>query len=118
MRNIDDNMVLSPSYLKTTAKVFQGGTWGDLHRMLAVSSGDKILYVGDHTYADILRSKRTLGWRTCLIIPELEGELQIAERLDHDTICGQGNTMMTFDLIACLLRQREGSICLFEVRET
>lgn len=26
------------------------------------------------------RSKRTLGWRTCLIIPELEGELSIAKQ--------------------------------------
>jgi len=30
-------------------------------------------------YADILRSKRTLGWRTCLIIPELEEELHISQ---------------------------------------
>ena len=35
----------------------------------------KLLYVGDHMFADILRSKRTLGWRTCLIVPELEGEM-------------------------------------------
>ena len=26
-------------------------------------------------YADILRSKRTLGWRTCLVVPELTGEI-------------------------------------------
>ena len=26
-------------------------------------------------HSDILRSKRTLGWRTCLVIPELEREL-------------------------------------------
>jgi hypothetical protein len=73
-------MVLNPTYLETKAKVFQGGYWGDLHRMLGVSSGDKILYVGDHMYADILRSKRTLGWRTCLIIPELENELEVANQ--------------------------------------
>lgn len=35
-----------------------------------------VLYVGDHIYADILRSKRSLGWRTCLIVPELSAELQ------------------------------------------
>ena len=35
-----------------------------------------ILYVGDHVYADVLRSKRTLGWRTCLIIPELTNEIE------------------------------------------
>ena len=26
-------------------------------------------------YSDILRSKRTLGWRTLLIVPELEHEV-------------------------------------------
>ena len=26
-------------------------------------------------YADLLRSKRTLGWRTCLVVPELTGEI-------------------------------------------
>lgn len=35
----------------------------------------QVLYVGDHMFADIVRSKRTLGWRTCLIVPELEGEM-------------------------------------------
>jgi len=60
-------------------RVFQGGYWHDLHRMLDVSFGDKILYVGDHMYADILRSKRSLGWRTCLIIPELDHEAGVAK---------------------------------------
>ena len=44
--------------------------------MLRLSSGDQLLYVGDHMFSDILRSKRTLGWRTCLIVPELEHEIR------------------------------------------
>jgi 5'-nucleotidase len=61
-------------------KVFQGGNWNHLHRMLEVESGSEIMYVGDHMYSDILRSKRTLGWRTVLIVPELATE---AERLEQ-----------------------------------
>jgi predicted HAD superfamily phosphohydrolase YqeG len=38
-----------------------------------------VLYVGDHIYGDILRSKKTLGWRTMLVVPELESELRIAK---------------------------------------
>ncbi len=38
-----------------------------------------MLYVGDHIYGDILRSKKTLGWRTMLVVPELESELRIAK---------------------------------------
>jgi 5'-nucleotidase len=30
------------------ARVFQGGSWHDVHRMLGVTSGSEILYVGDH----------------------------------------------------------------------
>jgi 5'-nucleotidase len=37
--------------------------------------GDAILYFGDHTYGDILRSKMSVGWRTAMIIPELEEEV-------------------------------------------
>jgi hypothetical protein len=45
--------------------------------------GDAILYFGDHTYGDILRSKLSVGWRTAMIIPELEGELAALGRLQR-----------------------------------
>ena len=40
----------------------------------------QVLYVGDHIYGDILRSKKTLGWRTMLVVPELETELDILQQ--------------------------------------
>jgi 5'-nucleotidase len=61
-------------------RVFQGGYWGDLNTLMGISSGENILYVGDHMYSDIAKSKRTLGWRTCLIIPELEEELRVGRQ--------------------------------------
>lgn len=60
-----------------TGKVFQGGNWQHLHKMMGVRSGDEILYVGDHLYSDVLRSKRTLGWRSLFIMPELEDEMRV-----------------------------------------
>jgi hypothetical protein len=62
------------------APVFQGGTVTDLHRVLGVASGAEVLYVGDHIYGDILRSKKTLGWRTMLVVPELHAELDVLAR--------------------------------------
>lgn len=62
------------------AGVYQGGFYMDLHRMLGVQSGSEVLYVGDHIYGDILRSKKTLGWRTMLVVPELETELDILQQ--------------------------------------
>ena len=60
---------------RARGRAFQGGPFLDLHRMLGVANGAEVLYVGDHIYGDILRSKKTLGWRTMLVVPELEAEL-------------------------------------------
>lgn len=59
------------------ARVYQGGCTQDLHKMLGIESGNQVLYVGDHIYGDILRSKKTLGWRTMLVVPEMAAELAI-----------------------------------------
>ena len=62
------------------APVYSGGdVWG-LEKMLGFA-GDAILYWGDHTYGDILRSKKSVGWRTAMIIPELENEIAITEKI-------------------------------------
>ncbi|GLC48217.1 hypothetical protein PLESTB_000071700 [Pleodorina starrii] len=55
--------------------VFQGGWYMDLHKMLGVTEGSQVLYVGDHIYGDIVKSKKDIGWRTMLVVPELELEL-------------------------------------------
>jgi 5'-nucleotidase len=39
-----------------------------------------VLYVGDHIYGDILRSKKSSLWRTCMIVQELEPELAWLEK--------------------------------------
>ena len=39
--------------------------------------GEDILYVGDHIFGDILKSKKRQGWRTFLVVPELAHELQV-----------------------------------------
>ncbi len=54
--------------------IYEGGNLQDLERALGVS-GDRILYVGDHIYGDILRSRRESAWRTVMIIQEMEAEV-------------------------------------------
>lgn len=39
--------------------------------------GKEILYVGDHIFGDILKSKKHQGWKTFLVVPELTKELQV-----------------------------------------
>ena len=93
LRNIEDKDALSLQTISGGKNIFQGGHWQDLHKIMEISSGDKVLYVGDHMYSDILRSKRSLGWRTCLIIPELEHELQVAQ--DHLDLAAEVMNMRT-----------------------
>ena len=35
------------------------------------------MYIGDHIFGDILKSKKENGWRTFLVVPELSQELHI-----------------------------------------
>ncbi|ETN69206.1 5' nucleotidase family protein [Necator americanus] len=39
-------------------------------------AGKDILYVGDHIFGDVLKSKKVGGWRTLLIVPELDTEMK------------------------------------------
>lgn len=41
--------------------------------------GKDILYVGDHIFGDILKSKKRQGWKTFLVVPELTKELHVWE---------------------------------------
>jgi HAD superfamily 5'-nucleotidase-like hydrolase len=57
--------------------VYQGGSIRRLEELAGVR-GEDVLYVGDHIYGDIIRSKKDTLWRTALIISELEDELRVA----------------------------------------
>jgi HAD superfamily 5'-nucleotidase-like hydrolase len=54
--------------------VYEGGNLHDFEVAIGVT-GDRILYVGDHIYGDILRSKKESAWRTAMIIQEMEAEV-------------------------------------------
>jgi HAD superfamily 5'-nucleotidase-like hydrolase len=64
-------------------KIYEGGNLHDLERALG-AVGDEILYVGDHIYGDILRSKKESSWRTAMIIQELETEVLAHESCRED----------------------------------
>lgn len=59
-------------------KVFRGGYFKNLEQQIG-AFGENILYFGDHTFGDILKSKQTCGWRTAMVILELEDELKTLE---------------------------------------
>ncbi|MFT3923490.1 MAG: HAD-IG family 5'-nucleotidase [Myxococcales bacterium] len=55
-------------------KMYVGGCSEELARITKIND-DRVLYVGDHIYGDVLRAKRHSAWRTAMIIQELEEEL-------------------------------------------
>lgn len=55
--------------------VYQAGCAALFTRDLELQA-DEILYIGDHIYGDILRLKKDCGWRTAMVIEELESEIQ------------------------------------------
>uniref|UniRef100_A0AAY4F0R3 5'-nucleotidase, cytosolic IIa n=1 Tax=Denticeps clupeoides TaxID=299321 RepID=A0AAY4F0R3_9TELE len=56
--------------------VYSGGSSDIVCDLLGVKGKD-IVYIGDHIFGDILKSKKRQGWRTFLVIPELAQELHV-----------------------------------------
>lgn len=55
-------------------QVYSGGNC-DVFSKLIGSRGKDVLYVGDHIFGDIIKSKKQRAWRTFLVVPELSQEL-------------------------------------------
>ena len=62
--------------------VYEGGCISRMESILR-DRGENILYVGDHIYGDIIRSKKESLWRTALVLEELEEELRLTTSLHH-----------------------------------
>ncbi len=65
-------------------KVYEGGNLAEFERLVGIT-GANVLYVGDHIYGDILRSKKESSWQTAMIIQELDQEVSAHEAC-HDDI--------------------------------
>ncbi len=63
--------------------VYQGGNIRDFERMTG-AVGERVLYIGDHIYGDILKLKRSHVWRTAMVIQELEEEYETGRKVQGD----------------------------------
>ncbi len=88
-------------------KVYEGGNLVDLERAMGVA-GDQVLYVGDHIYGDILRSKKDSAWRTAMIIQELETEVSAYESCKED--------FETLDRLEELRERHEDDLRFYQAR--
>jgi HAD superfamily 5'-nucleotidase-like hydrolase len=64
-------------------RIYQGGNLPDFENLIG-AGGDRILYIGDHIYGDMLRAKKSSVWRTAMILQELEDELNALEKKKDD----------------------------------
>ena len=59
--------------------IYQGGNANYLERNFGIDPSE-ILYLGDHILGDVVTLKETIGWRTGLVVQELEEEVPILEK--------------------------------------
>ena len=78
VREVEDDALCSGA-------IYAKGNMRALQRTCS-AGGDEILYVGDHIYGDVLRSKRDSLWRTVMVIPEMEDELRAVEAHAQDLL--------------------------------
>jgi len=84
---------------------FSGGNVRLLEEKLG-ARGDEVLYVGDHIFGDILRSKKSSGWRTVMIVEELEHEIRVALGSEELRAVIDQLEMENSDLLARVARLR------------
>ncbi len=74
----DEGTVVGEATSLDRWRVYRGGNLASFERMTGFS-GEKVLYVGDHIYGDILKSRKASLWRTCMVVQELEDEIRYTE---------------------------------------
>ena len=73
-------LLKSPGGPFQRGRVYSGGNIKEFQER-ARASGDRVLFVGDHIYGDMLRSRKSSNWRTAMILQELEHEVTTHDRL-------------------------------------
>lgn len=59
--------------------IYQGGNAKQLEADMG-HEGDEILYFGDHIYGDVVSIKKSMNWRTALVLDDLEKEIKAFKR--------------------------------------
>ena len=63
-------------------RMFLGGSIERLQAALGTTP-DRVLYVGDHIYGDVLRAKKETAWRTMMVVQEMSEELVAHGEVEH-----------------------------------
>lgn len=73
---VDTETAMLQNYIgDVSTGIYQGGNSAKLQEDLNLSE-DEILYLGDHIYGDVVTIKKTCNWRTALVCPPLDEEIE------------------------------------------
>jgi 5'-nucleotidase len=61
-------------------RVYAGGNLREFEER-ARARGAEVLYIGDHIFGDMLRSRKSSAWRTAMVLQELENEVGVHDRI-------------------------------------
>lgn len=97
--------------------VYSGGSCDSLCKLIG-AKGKDVLYVGDHIYSDILKTKKIRGWRTFLVVPELMHELYVWKQKNAyfkhlqelDRVMGEAFRFVSFSLLLLSLLPHPKSV--------
>ncbi len=79
----EDGLLRAVHEIRSEHKVYESGNAGLVESWLGFGGND-ILYAGDHVFSDVNISKAVRRWKTCLIMRELEEEMDILEQHEAD----------------------------------
>lgn len=80
---VTEDGLMRPCHTPKRGGIYCGGSARNVENALGLN-GDETLYVGDHIYTDVSQSKLNMRWRTCLILRELEEEVDaLAKGNEH-----------------------------------
>jgi hypothetical protein len=82
-------------------RIYSGGNLKQFETR-ARASGDGVLFVGDHIYGDMLRSRKSSSWRTAMVVQELEHEITTTDQLR--------SKLVTLDQLDARLNQLDGEL--------
>lgn len=88
--------------------VYANGNLKHFERNIGLG-GDEVLYVGDHIFGDILRSKLDSNWRTAMVIPEMENELESIE-ITRDISLAWKHTQRSISMVEREMEMRNDAL--------
>ncbi len=100
-------------------EAWEGGNTEFLEERLGYSR-DQVLYFGDHTYGDILLAKKSSGWRTAMLVEELDHEQRVAQLLEPKlrTVSGLSEERERIDIERAVLEREHARLTVALESET